>query len=243
MNRPRISGPARIWGEIGLMAAIYLVILWGLGPHMAESWPVVAVYWGLVALGTAVVLQAVRQESVSPGPGLATAWPPYLVWTVAAGGVLVALALHRDPGALRQIDPRLLGLKFAGYLIFALIQATAFFGFLQRRLERLLQYRPGLSQWGRRGLVAAGVGGVFCLCHAPNPAMMLLTLIGGVAWSLIFSVRPNLWLLSLSHAVLGTLTHRVLLLNTRIGPFYAHPDLHILQQAVPGLRQVFGNLF
>jgi len=93
-------------------------------------------------------------------------------------------------------------------------------------------------------LTVAVLNGIaFSVCHAPNPAMMGLTLVAGIGWSWIYRARPNLWLLSLSHAILGTIVHRVLLLNTRVGPFYERPELHMLQSAIPGLRQLFGNLY
>ena len=229
--------------EIGVLAAIYLVILWGLGPHMGEGPVVVAAYWALVVLGAAVMARSLWRAPPPRNLPVSAVWLPYAAWTATAAAVLILIAAWRNPEALGRIDPGLLALKFGGYLVFALIQATGFFAFLHSRIMRILADRPGLSPRVRVALAAAVTAAVFSLCHAPNPPMMLLTLAGGLGWALIHSARPNLWLLALSHAVLGTIVHRVLLLNTRIGPFYAHPDLHILQQAIPGLRLVFGNLF
>ena len=66
---------------------------------------------------------------------------------------------------------------------------------------------------------------------------------GGLAWSWLYQARPNLVLVGVSHAVLGTMTHSVLGLYTRIGPFYAHPEGHILRNVAPGLKALIGNLY
>ncbi|HWA60926.1 MAG TPA: CPBP family glutamic-type intramembrane protease, partial [Caulobacteraceae bacterium] len=170
------------------------------------------------------------------------AWPSYLVVTATAAVALLAACWIRDPAFVAHTDWRSAALKLAIYLVYGPIQAIAFFGYVQTRLRAAFaSVMPGAVQ--ARLATAAAVAGLFALAHAPNWPLAGMTLTMGLVWSWLFWARPNVLLLGASHAVLGTITYSVLHLYTRIGPFYAHPEGHIVRAAIPGLQRLVGDLF
>ena len=157
--------------------------------------------------------------------------------------MVLALALARNGPALAHVDVRSLALKFADYLLWGLVQAAAVYGFLQTRLRSVMGLGEG-APYGRRAMAMSAIlAGLFAAAHLPNLPLAGLVFAAGLGWSRLYYSRPNLMLLALSHAVLGTLVHRVLQISTRVGPFYAHPEWHAMQALIPGLRAVFGDLF
>ena len=254
---PRAARPP-LWhaAEIAAFWVLFLVGLWIIGPRITQGGPIIVAYWALVIPGAALVLwlsPAVLHDDApqlrgwgffgapraDPG-GLRQAWPFYAAVTAAGVTAVCALAAWRDPNLMAHVNARDLALKFAGYLVWAPIQALVFFSFMQMRLRGILAGLPG---GGERPAVIVLTAAVFSLAHAPNLPLMGLTLTAGLIWSWLFYSRPNLMLLSLSHATMGACVHQVLRISTRIGPFYDRPDLHLLQNVIPGLKQVFGNLF
>jgi hypothetical protein len=63
-----------------------------------------------------------------------------------------------------------------------------------------------------------------------------------LCWTWIHHRRPNLLLLGLSRAVLGTILNRVVLLHTRVGPASVRPELYLWRTVIPGLPEMIGNL-
>lgn len=96
--------------------------------------------------------------------------------------------------------------------VWALIQQYALHGFLNRRAQIVLG--PGY-----RSILAVGV--MFAVLHLPNPWLTLLTLIAGVLWAAVYQRIPNLFALSLSHALMSILLALALpaplLRNLRVG--------------------------
>ena len=80
------------------------------------------------------------------------------------------------------------------YLPWALIQQHGLQNFLFRRFQTLISH-PGLA------LVCAAV--LFALFHLPNPPLVTATLLGGALWCWGFRRVPNLFAISLSHALLA----------------------------------------
>ncbi|MBC7986900.1 MAG: CPBP family intramembrane metalloprotease, partial [Sphingomonadaceae bacterium] len=169
------------------------------------------------------------------------AWRVYALWTALAAAAMIAIGWLVDPEMWARARLDAIGIKLAGYLVFGLIQALIFFGFVEMRLRSIVPERLGPAR--HRLLVAAATALIFAAAHAPNPALIAITLGGGFAWALIFYRRPNILLLALSHAILGTILHRVIQLHMRIGPFYADPDSYILRTAIPGLSEMIGPRF
>ena len=52
---------------------------------------------------------------------------------------------------------------------------------------------------------------LFALAHAPDLAVMALSFAGGIMWTALYLYRPNLWVLTGLHSLLGTLTYHMVL--------------------------------
>lgn len=267
-----LSAPARsaarrrpihpLWGllEVAALTACFFAVLWLAGPRLAAIPYARPGYWLLVAGGgfyllwvSPVWLHADPPEwrgwggrgadGACPG-ALRHAWGSYAALTAVGAALLLAYAWWLDPAKLAHVDWAGVRLKFAGYVVFGIVQDAVFFGFVLVRFRKLIPPGGGPRAALRHQLaVALATAGTFALFHFPNPALMGFTLAGGFCWAWLFYARPNVLLVALGHAVLGTLLHRVIQLYMRIGPFYERPELHILRYVVPGLQRLTGNTF
>lgn len=249
------------WGilEIAGLTAAFFAGLWLLGPRIASHPEAHFVFWGMIALGALHVLWlsprvlhrdppawrgwggADGDDGRRPG-AFRTAWRAYAAWTALAAIFLIAYAGWRDPARLARLDWTAMGIKFGGYVVFGMVQAMIFFGFIQCRIRAMLPMPTGArAGWRHRLWVALLTSLIFAIYHLPNPALMLFALLAGFCWSWIFYQRPNILLVGLSHALLGTLLHRVVQLHMRIGPFYHQTELYILRNVVPGVKDLIGT--
>jgi hypothetical protein len=251
-----------LWGilEISVLSIFFFSFLWLLGPRI-ETIPFMHLgYWMLVISGgiyllwiSPVLLHRDPPEWRGWGgrgpdghcPGaFKHAWRDYLVFTVIGAAALLAYAWRAEPDKLIHVDWYGVKIKFIGYGGFGGAEDALFFGFVLLRFRTMIPLTAGSrSALQHRFLVAMATASLFAACHFPNKPLMAISLLGGFCGSWIFYLRPNILLIGLGHAVIGTLLHRVVQLYMRIGPFYAHPELHILRHVVPGLRGFAGDLF
>jgi hypothetical protein len=253
---PRATHPLLSSGEILALGLLFLFTLWIVGPKVETSAVALTMYWLAVAIwaGTMLWLAPVLHKDppalrgwgggrAADDPGrVSNAWPSYLGLTVAVGAFMLIVTAVRDPAFAAHVDWRRFGLKLAGYLVYGPVQALVFFGYLQTRLRRIL------SCWlaegpALRAILALCVAALFGAAHAPNWLLACMVTGVGLAWSWLFYARPSVLLLGASHAVLGTIVFAVMGVYTRIGPFYAHPEGHIIRHAIPGLSALIGDVY
>jgi membrane protease YdiL (CAAX protease family) len=117
--------------------------------------------------------------------------------------------LHRLPEHL--IDSH----RFRGYLAFCVLQQVGLNSLVTNRL--IAAFESPLPA----ALVA---GGVFAALHWPNPVLVPLTFVGGVALAWLFATERNILPLALGQAVLGALVWWAFPLawhhSMRVGPGY-----------------------
>ncbi|OGR81549.1 MAG: hypothetical protein A3I11_00445 [Elusimicrobia bacterium RIFCSPLOWO2_02_FULL_39_32] len=108
-------------------------------------------------------------------------------------------------------------LRVSEYVFWSFLQQIGLQVFLTRRLQNVFPQPL---------IIAVASGSIFSLIHFPNPALMILTGIGGIFWSYFFQKAPNLYLLALSHGWLAVMSLYCLpsawLHHLRIGPTYWH---------------------
>ena len=119
--------------------------------------------------------------------------------------------LHRLPTHL--IEPR----RFEGYLAFCVLQQVGLNSFLMNRL---------LAAFEKQVPAALVAGALFALLHWPNPVLVPLTFIGGVAMAWLFAKERNILPLALGQAILGALVWWAFPLawhhSMRVGPGYSN---------------------
>jgi membrane protease YdiL (CAAX protease family) len=80
--------------------------------------------------------------------------------------------------------------------LWGLTQQYILQGFIYRRL-RIIWVAPNAAP----AILLAAL--LFALVHAPNLALMSLTLLGGLVWTWVYERAPNLFALGLSHALMS----------------------------------------
>jgi membrane protease YdiL (CAAX protease family) len=78
-------------------------------------------------------------------------------------------------------------------------------GFIYRRVRFMLvdDHAPLDQQKQQINLAIVASSAIFAFVHLPNPALTILTLVGGLFWSWIYERAPNLIALGLSHALMS----------------------------------------
>jgi hypothetical protein len=260
VRKALVSSPRWDAVETIVLSAIFFLGLWKLGPSVQDSAIARLLFWLLVGWGAFHILWFSpmvlhrdppewrgwgRPAHGEPHAGAwRSAWRVYALLTATVAGVLLAVAMWRNPSVLADLNWKAFWIKFLGYAVFGPVQALIFFGFIQARLRAMIpQPAPPRAAERHRLRVATAVAAVFALYHLPNLPLIAITFVVGGCWAWVFYKFPNIMLLGLSHAVLGTILHRVIGLHMRIGPFYAEPQRYILRNTVPGLKALIGNLF
>jgi len=124
-------------------------------------------------------------------------------------GVFLGM-LHRAPSHV--LVPR----RFASYLAFCVLQQVGLNSFVMNRLLRAFA--------GKVAPAALLAGLAFGLLHWPNPVLVPITFVGGVAMAWMFAKERNILPLALGQAVLGSLIWLAFPLawhhSMRVGPGY-----------------------
>ncbi len=163
--------------------------------------------------------------------------------TIVGAIIIIGATFLFRPNYLANINWSAFFLKLFFYISSALAQQLLFIGWLLVRLRTILQDDP-LNQTGNKRLQVSAVAAIFAfLLHAPNMAVMCISLITGFAFVWVSYATPNLFLAASCHAILGTLLHRVAGIQVKIGPHYMQKDFHVTRTLFPVLKQIIGNLF
>jgi hypothetical protein len=144
--------------------------------------------------------------------------PSAFVFATCIAGLFLAGTLL---GALHRPVPHLIVPKhFLGYMAFCLLQQVALNSYLTNRLLGAMN-SPAMAS------LIAGI--VFAALHWPNPVLVPLTFIGGVAMAWLFARERNIIPLAIGQGILGTLVWWAFPMawhhGLRVGPgFYTfHP--------------------
>jgi Type II CAAX prenyl endopeptidase Rce1-like len=127
---------------------------------------------------------------------------------ICGAGLFLGM-LHRLPAHL--IEPK----RFAGYLAFCLLQQVGLNSLVMNRLMRAFE-KPVPA--------AVVAGAIFGALHWPNPVLVPLTFVGGVAMAWLFAKERNILPLTLGQAILGALVWWAFPMawhhSMRVGPGY-----------------------
>jgi hypothetical protein len=136
-------------------------------------------------------------------------------WFFGGSSLLICFAglflgmLQRLP--IHLIEPK----RFGGYFAFCLLQQVGLNSFLTNRL---------MAAFERPVPAALLAGTLFAALHWPNPVLVPLTLVGGIAMGWLFATERNILVLTLGQAVLGALVWWAFPIawhhSMRVGPGY-----------------------
>jgi membrane protease YdiL (CAAX protease family) len=187
-NLSRRSTRSRDLFEIALGYALILSVIWT--PNPAQR----ILYW--ITLATIIVITLLRRENLRTlglgGSGfLRSLWVVGVALLLAAVTIAVAGRLH---SLHRHFGRIALNFRFSGYIVWALLQQFLLQDYFLLRFARLVR-----NQWLAATLAAL----LFAIAHAPNPILVVLTLVWGIVACILFLRYRNLYTLGIAHAVLG----------------------------------------
>ena len=170
---------------------------------------------------------------------IVSAYKYYLVLTLVGAGAIVSTAWLHNPQLASTFSWQAWWLKLCLNFFNALGQDLLFLSFIMPRIKEICPFKPvskafgGLCLRQNAIIVSLGCTILFTLFHLPNWPLMIVVFISGFAIAIIFFYRPNLFLAVLTHAILGTLLHRVIEMHMRIGPFYWESDKYVYRTLFP----------
>ena len=191
-------------------AGFVAAYIWKL--QLAAPWS-----WSVFLVWLVLSFVARRDTPKTMGWRADNLWPSTkrAAWFLGLSSLLICCAglflgmLHRLPEHL--IDPK----RFGSYLAFCLLQQVALNSFLTNRL---------LAAFEKPGIAALIAGAIFGALHWPNPVLVPLTFLGGVAMAWLFATERNILPLALGQALLGALVWWAFPLawhhSMRVGPGY-----------------------
>lgn len=261
-----LSRTRTLWSvfEIAGFMAVWLTCQWYIAPMMRDdAWLRIPLLAVLLVCGfyIAVVSPLLIHRDPASVRGLGSwrtgfvrtdnlreAFRAFGLLAIALTAILVVAALVRRPDLLQTLNWKALVTKFALYIAAALAQALIFFGFVFTRIRGIVDGAGGPDHdrhavVSRRATVAMLTAALFSICHNPNLPLMALTFVAGALWAWLYYTRPNVLALAVSHAIVGTVLHRVVELHMRIGPFYSNPDYHPVRDVFPFVKPLIGNQF
>ncbi len=131
--------------------------------------------------------------------------------------IIIFVAWKKDTSFFIEPDWNSLFFRFLIYLVSAFFQDIFFFSFIFIRLKELVIME---SNFHKRITVTLFFAIIFTIFHLPNIPVMILTFIFAFWLGYQFYKIPNLAVVVIVHAFLGTLLHFIYELHMKVGVFY-----------------------
>ncbi len=136
-----------------------------------------------------------------------------ILFSITLGCLIILIAVK---SLFYRIDfqfffERTFWLRLIQYPFWALLQQYVFLAFFFRRFKEA--FHPYLTP----AILVSAI--TFSMVHIPNPPLMIFTFLGGLFWSWVYYKRPNLFVISISHAAFGVFCCHIISVYTMVGPF------------------------
>jgi hypothetical protein len=193
-----------------LLPAFILWFIWQLQFIARWTWVLFVVWLVLSFLYHGDTPKTLGWRADNLGPATQQAFIVFGLMTI--GLIVIGLLL----GAPWHLPPNLLSWRrLGGYFAFCLLQQVALNSLVHNRMLTFVQ-----NEW----VAASLTGAIFAACHWPNPVLVPLTFIGGVAMAAMFGRVRNIIPLAMGQAVLGSLVAWAFPMawhhHLRVGPGY-----------------------
>ncbi len=212
----------RAWRDVTELAvgyALILAVIWSPRPLQRALYCATAAVLAAILCGSFPGWKTMGLRSANLA---SSAWVAGVALLLSAIAILLAARMHTLllPGGVLPFVRR-----YLGYAIWTFLQQILLQDFFLLRLLRLIR-RPGSA--------ALAAATLFSLAHLPNPILVVVTFVWGIAACLLFLHYRNLYPLAAAHAILGiTLAMTVpgpVTHNMRVGLGYltysSHPLHH-----------------
>jgi len=181
--------------ELAAVVASILLAVWVIVP-LYPSNRFMMIPSAIAAIGIVVYSMRVRGEAVKDVgisthafmPALRLLIIPLVVAVVVFGGVSLSTNTFRWE--------TLAWYKLITLPAWGILQQFVLQGFVYRRIRSLVESPNHAIGW---------TAILFSLVHLPNFPLMLLTLVGGLVWTWVYSKAPNIIAIGISHGLLSLL--------------------------------------
>lgn len=242
--------------ELTTLIILYGVIVWVLVPNVFTS--SIAFYLLFILAGSAIayflfISPLLFHEDTLEGRGLGPRNSFYirtdnfyralsilLVPVIMISTIIIVAAWQNGSAFFVRPDWYAFSLKFSMYLFSAFAQDIFFFSFILVRLKDIITID---SETHKNIVVILLFSLLFTLFHLPNIPLMVLSFLFAIALGQLFYKVPNLHVVIIIHAILGTLLHRVYELHMKMGVFYGMESQqgYLMRYLLPIFDELIGN--
>ena len=174
--------------EVAMTYGAILLALWT--PNPLQTW----LFWITLAWVVSVII-ASGQDAHRLGFRPSELRHSLSIAGIAVLGAAIAVWIAARMHALHPVLPGVhAASRFSGYMLWALVQQFLLQDLFLLRLLRLLSTRTG-------AVMAAAL--LFASAHIPNPLLIVVTLVWGIAACTLFLRYRDLYSLGFAHGVLG----------------------------------------
>jgi hypothetical protein len=184
-NQPQNARPLV---ELCIGYGLILATIWTPRPYQHWLWWIASTW---VVLTTVLSFPGWAAMGFRRGGFVSSLWVVFAAGIVSASAIIVAI--HLDT-LRRPISARGWVLTFGGYTLWSFVQQFLLQGYFLFRLLRLMP---------RQEWAAVAAAGIFSAAHLPNPILMPITFVWGLAACFVFLRFRNLFPLAAAHAILG----------------------------------------
>lgn len=176
------------WIELVSVITAIELVLWNEGPARFVLYLIANVWVLYVALRQG---RTARELGVGRGGFSASAW----IMAAGAGMALAIMGMGATYGTLHILfGVKPIVLHVGAYALWALMQQFVAQSYFFLQIEEL----TGSS---RKAVIGSGL--IFGLLHIPNPVLLIVTTIGGLAFSEMFCRYRNIYPLAFAHAAVA----------------------------------------
>ncbi|PID47439.1 MAG: hypothetical protein CR967_04375 [Proteobacteria bacterium] len=171
-------------------------------------------------------------------------WKEYLFSFMFGLTILSSMIYYKSLHEEIVVDYYGVFLKFSVYLVSAFAQAVIFFSFIFFRIKNIVNCSNKFKNYYSKKIITITILSIlFAVFHYPNWTLAFLCFCFAMVIGWVYYSKPNIFLITIIHATLGTLLHRVYQLHMKILFTYGHQEPHysFFRKLTPWIEQLIDN--